>query len=221
MLFKSFIAAAAGLAVLPSVLAITITGPDPNHYWVFGVANNITWTYEANDPTPVSITITNPNNTILNGVFSIAENVPVSQQSFTVTDVTLRPGTGYIVNFINPSNNSQVYTSSSAFTVDPQGTAPYGEELITTVSVSVSGTVTRSYTITETSFTGVPAATGTGNGTVAATGTSGTTTSTGIAAATATVETKTKTGGATSFKFGTPSTLMGVVGALFGAVAVL
>lgn len=50
----------------------------------------------------------------------IAENVAVSQMSFTVTNVTLRPDAGYVVNFVNPSNATDVYASSSTFTVEPQ-----------------------------------------------------------------------------------------------------
>ena len=42
-------------------------------------------------------------------------------QSFTVTNVTLRVGQGYQVEFVNPLNESQVYATSQSFSVMPQG----------------------------------------------------------------------------------------------------
>jgi hypothetical protein len=43
-------------------------------------SNEIQWTYAAGDPTPVDIIVTNQANQTLNGAFSIARFVPVSQE---------------------------------------------------------------------------------------------------------------------------------------------
>ena len=43
------------------------------------------------------------------------------EQSFTVTNVTLRVGQGYQVEFVNPLNESQVYATSQTFSVMPGG----------------------------------------------------------------------------------------------------
>lgn len=43
-------------------------------------SNNISWSYTSGDPTPVDILVTNGDNATLNGDFSIARYVPVSQQ---------------------------------------------------------------------------------------------------------------------------------------------
>ncbi|KAI9439412.1 hypothetical protein BJY52DRAFT_1096204, partial [Lactarius psammicola] len=91
---------------------------------VQNVSNTIQWTFNPGDPTPVDIIITNQNNQTLNGDFSIARFVPVSQESFTVTNVTLRPGTGYQVVFINPVNTTDIYANSSNFEVKAPGTSP-------------------------------------------------------------------------------------------------
>jgi hypothetical protein len=114
------------LALLPSaaLATITITGPSASQYWVQNDSNTIQWSYTPGDPTPVDIIITNENNQTLNGDFSIARFVPVSQESFTVTNVTLRPGTGYQVVFINSDNATQVYANSSDFEVKAAGTSP-------------------------------------------------------------------------------------------------
>lgn len=37
------------------------------------------------------------------------------------TNVTLRPGDGYIVEFVNTSNPAQIFANSSAFSVKPPG----------------------------------------------------------------------------------------------------
>jgi activator of HSP90 ATPase len=114
------------LALLPSaaLATITINTPSSSSYWVQNVSNTIGWTYTSGDPTPVDIIITNGNNATLNGDFSIARFVPVSQQAFTVTNVTLLAGTGYQVVFVNPTNASQVYANSSNFEVKASGTSP-------------------------------------------------------------------------------------------------
>ncbi|KAG8993568.1 hypothetical protein FRB94_005349 [Tulasnella sp. JGI-2019a] len=220
MFAKTFVAAGLCLAsVLPSVAALTVTGPSSTAYWVFGTANTITWTYDANDPSPASVIITNPDKNTLNGPFSVAQNVPASQKSIEVTDVTLKPGDGYVVNFVNPSNSSDIYAFSGSFTVKPQGTLPYGETVFTTVSYSVSGSVTISIPLTETSTSGITMSTGTA--TSNSTGSATTTTTTTAGPATATIITKKTSSGAMSSFTGmdriSASILMGVV---VGALAV-
>lgn len=44
--------------------------------------NTISWTFTSGDPTSVDIIITNSNNQTLNGNFSIARAVPVSQEVY-------------------------------------------------------------------------------------------------------------------------------------------
>jgi len=215
---KSIVAALAVLAAVPSALAtLSITTPSSTNYWVFATSNQIVWAAPAaGDPTTVSITVTNSDNNLLNGVFSIAQNVPVSILTYTVTDVTLKPGTGYVVNFLNGTNSTQIYTSSAPFEVKAAGTLPFDETVYTTLSVSGSVTLT----LTETSTSGVPQATGsTGNSTV--TSTAASTTTVGTSASTATIIQKgSSSSGAMSFK-NVGNTAAGVVGALVVAFLVL
>jgi len=71
----------------------------------------------------VDIVVSNSNNQTLNGNFSIARSVPVSQESFTVTDVTLRVGTGYQVSFLD-TTETQIIAQSASFEVKAPGTSP-------------------------------------------------------------------------------------------------
>jgi hypothetical protein len=47
--------------------------------------------------------------------------VQLCAQSYTVTNVTLKVGSGYSVEFVNPSNYSNVYALGSQFQVEAAG----------------------------------------------------------------------------------------------------
>ncbi|KAI0659531.1 hypothetical protein C8Q70DRAFT_984797 [Cubamyces menziesii] len=116
---------AAALALpLAAANALQIIGPSETSYWVQNTSNTITWQFSQGDPNPISINVVNANNATLNGVFAIAPFVNVSQQTFTVTNVTLRAGDGYQVQFVNASNTTQIFANSSTFSVKPAGTTP-------------------------------------------------------------------------------------------------
>ncbi|KAI8996261.1 hypothetical protein BD414DRAFT_477300 [Trametes punicea] len=104
--------------------ALQILSPSPSSYWVLNTTNTITWQFQQGDPSPIAINVVNANNATLNGVFAIAPFVNVSAQSFTVTNVTLRPGDNYEVQFVNTTNITQVFATSGNFSVKPAGTAP-------------------------------------------------------------------------------------------------
>ncbi|OCH90149.1 hypothetical protein OBBRIDRAFT_731355, partial [Obba rivulosa] len=110
-------------AILNTLVALSISGPSASSFWVQFSSNTITWSSNSSDPAQVDIFVTNTNTSILNGAFSIANNVPVTSESFTVTNVTLRVGDGYSVVFVSPSNNSQVLATSGTFSVMPNGSA--------------------------------------------------------------------------------------------------
>ncbi|KIP06635.1 hypothetical protein PHLGIDRAFT_106712 [Phlebiopsis gigantea 11061_1 CR5-6] len=116
---------ALALAALPTAFgAINILGPSPSSYWVANTSNVISWTFAAGDPSPVNIIVVNSDNATLNGPFFIANSVDLSNSSFTVTNVTLKTGSNYQVEFVSPQNTSNVLAQSQAFSVMPGGTAP-------------------------------------------------------------------------------------------------
>jgi len=116
----------AAFGFIASSLAISITSPNSNDYWVQATSNVINWSFSSGDPNPVDITITNSNSSFLNGAFSIARNLDASNGTFTVTNVTLRVAQGYVVNFVNGTNSSQIFASSQQFEVKKPGTAKSG-----------------------------------------------------------------------------------------------
>ncbi|KAI0742947.1 hypothetical protein C8Q80DRAFT_943166 [Daedaleopsis nitida] len=120
--------------------AISIVGPNENAYWVQNATNTITWQFSEGDPSPISINVINANNATLNGEFAIASFVNVSDQTFAVTNVTLRPGDGYQVQFVNNTNITQVFAASPTFTVKPPGTSP--APTVSASSSAASGSAT-------------------------------------------------------------------------------
>ena len=118
----------AALTFVASAVALQINGPSANAYWVQNVSNTITWTHDSNDANPIDIIITNKNETMLNGAFSIERNVDLSNGTFTVSNVTLLSGSGYTVHFVNGTNPSQIYGSSAEFEVRPPGTPVSSDE---------------------------------------------------------------------------------------------
>ncbi|TDL27383.1 hypothetical protein BD410DRAFT_835663 [Rickenella mellea] len=128
------------LTAASSALAtISIMGPSPSAYWVQNASNLITWSFSQGDPNPIDITVTNANSSFLNGAFSIARNVDLSNGTFTVTNVTLVVASGYVVNFVNGTNETQVYASSGQFDVKAPGTTPVSQSIPAATPTSPSG----------------------------------------------------------------------------------
>ncbi|KAL6302556.1 hypothetical protein BKA93DRAFT_702140, partial [Sparassis latifolia] len=112
------------LAALPVVLGITILQPSSTSYWVEMTTNEIVWSYNAGDPSPITVVVTAQNDTTLNGVFTIAQTYAFIDLIFSLpnsTNVTLVVGSGYAVSFVNPTNESDVYTTSQSFSVMAPG----------------------------------------------------------------------------------------------------
>ncbi|PIL25804.1 hypothetical protein GSI_11554 [Ganoderma sinense ZZ0214-1] len=120
--------------------AITILGPSETNFWVQNQTNTITWQFNAGDPSPININVVNANNQTLNGAFAIASFVNVSVQTVTVTNVTLRPGDGYVVEFVNTTNPAQIFANSSTFTVKSPGSQAAPTATLSSSAASGSAT---------------------------------------------------------------------------------
>lgn len=59
--------------------------------------------------------------TLHNDAFVLSKGSLFQPQSYTITNVTLNVGPGYAVEFVNPSNYSDVYAISSRFEVKAAG----------------------------------------------------------------------------------------------------
>ncbi|KLO12629.1 hypothetical protein SCHPADRAFT_915583 [Schizopora paradoxa] len=128
----------ASLALATSALGITITSPSPSQFWVQNTSNVISWSFNNGDPNPIDITVSNPNSSALQGNFSIAQFVRLDNGSFTVTNVTLKVASGYVINFVNSSNENQIFASSQAFDVDAPGTPPATSSAASSSSTATS-----------------------------------------------------------------------------------
>jgi len=146
-----------------ALASISVTTPNSSDYWVQNGTKTITWTYTSGDPSPVSIVILNKDDTFLNGDFSIDEYVNLSLESFTITNVTLKTGSGYQVAFVNPTNQSDVYATSNTFEVKSAGTAPAPSSTGIGISSS-SGTSSGPSSSSGTSTATGSQPSGTGNG---------------------------------------------------------
>ncbi|KAF8511155.1 hypothetical protein BU17DRAFT_97498 [Hysterangium stoloniferum] len=126
MRFSSAILVSAGLLTsVPAIFAaISINSPSPSDFWVQFHQNVISWQFASGDPNPVNIVISNPNSSYLNGPYAIANSLDVSNGTFTVTNVTLTVNSGYVVNFVNPQNTSQIFAQSQPFDVKVSTTTP-------------------------------------------------------------------------------------------------
>ncbi|KIY53340.1 hypothetical protein FISHEDRAFT_68951 [Fistulina hepatica ATCC 64428] len=142
------VAAIAAIAFLPALALaeITISTPSASSYWVQNLSNVISWSYSSGDPNPISIVIVAKNSTTLNGDYSIAEYVEVSEESYTVTNVTLNVGSDYQVEFVNPSNESDVYATSGYFDVKAAGTTPADTSSATASTTASTATATEANT---------------------------------------------------------------------------
>jgi len=158
--------ALAALAVLPSTVlgAISIAGPSATSFWVQNTSNTITWSFTSGDPNPVDIVVINSDNTTLNGEFSIAQFVNTSSQTFTVTNVTLKSGSNYQVEFVNPQNHSDVFATSGIFDVKPPGTAPAPTSSVSNSSASATGSGSSSGSASPSNSSSPPAPTGGSSG---------------------------------------------------------
>ncbi|CDO77492.1 hypothetical protein BN946_scf184902.g26 [Trametes cinnabarina] len=159
-LFKMRFSLAALALPIAVTNALQILSPSSSSYWVQNTSNTITWQFSQGDPSPISITVVNANNATLNGAFSIANFVNVSTQTFTVTNVTLRPGDHYQVQFVNTSNITQVFAHSDDFSVKPPGTAPAP---VVSASATSSGASASSTAPSGTSSTSSASASAQGN----------------------------------------------------------
>ncbi|CAE6516171.1 unnamed protein product [Rhizoctonia solani] len=142
---------------LVSAQQLTITEPSSDRWWIAQSINTLRWNCEQTQYTNWTVLITNPDATILSGplaLIAIQWNYDCSKSM--TPGAELKPATGYVMQFANALNSTEVWATSQPFEVKALG-----------------NTYPPQYT-----STGVPGTTATGsssNGTVAPTATASTT----------------------------------------------
>jgi len=117
-----------------------------NEWWIANSTNLLTWNCNQNtDPNQQNFTVlvqnpTNPQLPSALAIIAIQENFDCSLLVLASQMGALPVGTGYVVEFANPLNSTDVYTTSDAFEIKAMGSA-YPS---TTASESGSATSTGS-----------------------------------------------------------------------------
>jgi len=121
------LAATATLFTVASAQLQILSPGGSNEWWIANSTNLLTWNCNQNtDPNQQNFTVlvNNPTNPDLPSAFaiiSIEENF-VCDLLVTASQMGALPaGTGYVVQFANPLNNTDVYAQSSSFEIKPFG----------------------------------------------------------------------------------------------------
>ncbi|KZS87369.1 hypothetical protein SISNIDRAFT_389013, partial [Sistotremastrum niveocremeum HHB9708] len=94
-----------------SVRALTITTPTN---WAGNQTNTVKWTSVAGDPSTFSIELIR---STFHEMFSLANNVDLSDGSLDIPLPQLTAGPGFTLEFVNVSNVTQVFATSGTFTI--------------------------------------------------------------------------------------------------------
>ncbi|KAJ1307557.1 hypothetical protein OPQ81_001654 [Rhizoctonia solani] len=122
---------------LVSAQQLTITEPSSDRWWVAQSINTLRWNCEQTTYTNWTVLITNPDPTILSGPLALIAIQWNYDCSKTITPgEQLKPATGYVMQFSNALNSSEVWASSQPFEVKALGST-YPPEY---TSVGVPGT---------------------------------------------------------------------------------
>ncbi|KAG8733969.1 dual specificity protein kinase kns1 [Ceratobasidium sp. 423] len=117
---------------LVSAQQLTITEPSSERWWVAQSINTLRWNCEQSTYTNWTVLITNPDATILSGplaLIAIQWNYDCSKS--ITPGAELKPATGYVMQFANALNSTEVWASSQPFEVKAVGST-YPPEYSTT-----------------------------------------------------------------------------------------
>jgi len=115
-------AAAAFFAAATAQLSIVVPG-GPNLWWVASAENNIVWTCQTSPYQNFTILVANQNTQILSAPIAIVaiENNYDCSKIITPLQANQPVGTGYMVQFANTLNQSDIYAQSQPFEIKAAG----------------------------------------------------------------------------------------------------
>ncbi|KAF8606666.1 hypothetical protein BDV93DRAFT_520939 [Ceratobasidium sp. AG-I] len=146
---KSFVAVAALCASLAQA-QLTISEPSSERWWVAQSQNTLRWSCNTSPYTNWTVLITNPDVTILSGPLALIANRYNYDCSKTmIPGEQLKTGTGYVMQFANPFNNTDVFATSESFEVKPLGST-YPPQITTSEALTATGGSSASGTISPT-----------------------------------------------------------------------
>ncbi|THH30994.1 hypothetical protein EUX98_g3186 [Antrodiella citrinella] len=102
---------------------LEITNPDADHWWVASSINTLAWTCQNTTFPTFTVLIGNPSANLQAGAFIAIQNNFDCSKTITQDLINQGPGTGYVITFANPLNNTDVYATSAPFEIKPLGSA--------------------------------------------------------------------------------------------------
>ncbi|CAE6416368.1 unnamed protein product [Rhizoctonia solani] len=119
---KSVFSLVAFWVALASAQQLTITEPSSDRWWVAQSINTLRWNCEQTTYTNWTVLITNPDVTILSGPLALIAIQWNYDCSKTITPgEQLKPATGYVMQFANALNSTDVWATSQPFEVKALG----------------------------------------------------------------------------------------------------
>ncbi|CAE6382015.1 unnamed protein product [Rhizoctonia solani] len=119
---KSVFSFVALWVAIVSAQQLTITEPSSDRWWVAQSINTLRWNCEQTTYTNWTVLITNPDVTILSGPLALIAIQWNYDCSKTITPgEQLKPATGYVMQFANALNSTDVWASSQPFEVKAVG----------------------------------------------------------------------------------------------------
>ncbi|KAG1729515.1 uncharacterized protein EDB91DRAFT_1227968 [Suillus paluster] len=148
------LASAALLSVVSAQL--TIISPGASDWWVASSQNTLSWTCSTSPYMNFTILVANPNTAILASplaIIAVQENYDCSK-TITQQQSAQPAGTGYILQFANTLNETDIYAQSEPFEIKALGSS------YPTTTSGVGGTATGTATGSSSSTTSTSTKTG-------------------------------------------------------------
>ncbi|WOO85025.1 uncharacterized protein LOC62_06G008530 [Vanrija pseudolonga] len=144
MLVSAFLALALPAFVAaqqsPGKGGLKITYPNSDNWWINGNTNTLAWGGDTPSPDTTGTFVawlSNPDVNLLSGVQALSAQTPTYQTSLAIAALNQKPGTGYVLQFSNPLNQTDVWATSQPFEIKaanspyPPGAASAGAPQVT------------------------------------------------------------------------------------------
>ncbi|KAL1406990.1 hypothetical protein Q8F55_006403 [Vanrija albida] len=128
MLVSAFLALALPAFVTaqqsPGKGGLKINYPDSQNWWINGVANTLAWSGDTPKPDTTGTFVawlSNPDVNLLSGVQALTAQTPTYQTSLAISALEQKPGAGYVIQFSNALNQTDVWAKSEPFEIKAKG----------------------------------------------------------------------------------------------------
>jgi len=157
----SFIAVAVVAFAALAQAQLTIDNPSSSRWWVADSQNTLSWSCKTSPYTNWTVLITNQTPTTFNGPLAlIAVQYNYDCSKTMIPGAELKAATGYVMNFANTLNSSDIWASSEPFEVKVVGSTYPAQETVSEIDASATGSANPSSTGTGSSSSSTQASNG-------------------------------------------------------------